>query len=280
MGEMMPELPEVETITNDLIAAGMVGARIKKANVYWERSIAVPKADLFVHRMAGETIENIFRRGKFIVFSLASKDSLLIHLRMSGRILITRSGEQRGKHQHVIISCENGRDIRFHDTRKFGRFYLVDDADAILGKLGPEPLAHNFKWPQLKKILSSRKRMLKPLLLDQKMIAGLGNIYVDEALWEACIHPLTLSNALSDPQIQALFRAIRRVLLKGLRHRGTALGKGAGNFTPIGAVKGKNQNHLKVFRRQGHPCPRCRETIVRQVVGQRSTHICPACQRV
>jgi formamidopyrimidine-DNA glycosylase len=122
--------------------------------------------------------------------------------------------------------------------------------------------------------------MIKPLLLDQHMIAGLGNIYVDEALWEASIHPLTLSNALSDKQIKTLFKAVRRVLQRGLRNRGTALGKGVSNFKPIGRKKGANQHQLKVFRKHGSQCPRCKETIIRLIVGQRSTHICPLCQSV
>lgn len=274
----MPELPEVETITKDLIAAGLVGVQIKRAEVFWDRSIAVPDPAVFVDQIAGQTIAKIFRRGKFIVFGLASKESLLIHLRMSGRMLISPAEALRDKHQHVIISCQNGWDIRFHDPRKFGRVYLVDDADKILGNLGPEPLDNNFKWIHLKDILNSRKRMLKPLLLDQRMIAGLGNIYVDEALWEARIHPLTPSNLLSDRQIKRLYKSIRLVLGRGLRNRGTALGSGASNFTPVGPEKGKNQHKLKVFRKQGNPCSRCRKPIIRIIVGQRSTHICPSCQ--
>lgn len=276
----MPELPEVETIASDLIAAGLVGVRIEKAEVFWERSIAVPNSTVFIERIGGKTIEKISRRGKFIVFSLNSKDNLLIHLRMSGRMLVAPSQELRSKHQHVILKCQDGRDIRFHDPRKFGRFYLVDNASEIIGDLGPEPLADSFKWDDLKKILISRRRMIKPLLLDQRMIAGLGNIYVDEALWEASIHPLTLSNTLIDRKIKSLHRSIRIVLKRGLSNRGTALGRGASNFTPVGPAKGKNQHELKVFRRQGNPCPRCRESIIRIVVGQRSTHICPSCQLV
>lgn len=274
----MPELPEVETITNDLIQAGLIGVHIQTAAVFWQRSIAVPAVGTFTRRIGGAMIANISRRGKFIVFALASGDTLLVHLRMSGRMIITSSQASRGKHEHVILACEDGRDIRFHDPRKFGRFYLLADADEILGDLGPEPLAQSFKASHLKQILLSRKRMLKPLLLDQKMIAGLGNIYVDEALWEAGIHPLTPSHTLIDSQIKKLFSAIRRVLRRGLSNRGTALGRGAGNFIPAGNSPGRNQGQLMVFRKQGTPCPRCNETIIRLLVGQRATHICPLCQ--
>jgi formamidopyrimidine-DNA glycosylase len=276
----MPELPEVETIIHDLIDAGFVGIGIKEAKVYWDRTIAVPKVAEFMNSIAGVTIENIYRRGKYIVFCLSNRSFMLVHLRMSGRLIMASSNESRGKHQHVIISCQNGLDIRFHDPRKFGRFYWVKDLHQILGRLGPEPLDHDFKWTQLKRILSSRQRMIKPLLLDQQMIAGLGNIYVDEALWEARIHPVTPANALTNYQIKGLFSAIQKVLKRGLRHRGTALGKGMNNFFPIGPGKGKNQHYLKVFRKHNTPCPRCREMIIRLIVGQRSTHICPLCQPI
>jgi formamidopyrimidine-DNA glycosylase len=276
----MPELPEVETITLDLIHAGLVGVGIKAGEVFWKRSIAVPKPDAFTRLITGRTIENIFRRGKYIIFNLNPKSHLLVHLRMSGRILVVPSAEAREKHQHVIIQCQNNMDIRLHDPRKFGRVYFVKDVNEIVGRLGPEPLSKSFTWTKLKQILISRRRMIKPLLLDQHMIAGLGNIYVDEALWEASIHPLTLSNALSDKQIKTLFKAVRRVLQRGLRNRGTALGKGVNNFTPLGRKKSTNQHQLKVFRKQGSKCPRCKETIIRLIVGQRSTHICPLCQPV
>ncbi len=274
----MPELPEVETIVRDLIAAGLTGRRIQAASVFWDKSIAVPGVDVFISRMAGATITRIYRRGKYIGLELDNKDTLLIHLRMSGRIVLENAGTPRGKHQHVIMACAGGDEVRFHDPRKFGRFYLVKDTGDLLGRLGPEPLAADFKWQHFKKILKPRKRMIKPLLLDQHMIAGLGNIYADESLWEAGIHPATPSNLLKDNQIKKLHHAIRKVLRRGLKNRGTALGNGLSNFNPVGAERGKNQTQLNVFRRQGQPCPRCRETVVRVVLGQRSTHICRTCQ--
>ncbi len=274
----MPELPEVETIAKDLIAAGLIGERIKKATVFWNKSIAVPEVEVFISRMTGVSITRIFRRGKYIGLELDNKDTLLIHLRMSGRFVLEKAGTPRGKHQHVIMSFAGGYEVRFHDPRKFGRFYLVKDANELLGHLGPEPLASNFKWHHLKKILSSRKRMIKSLLLDQHMIAGLGNIYVDESLWEAGIHPTTPSNILDDIQLKRLYKAIRKVLRKGLKNRGTALGHGQSNFNPVGSEGGKNQTQLNVFRRQGHTCPRCQDRVVRVVLGQRSTHICRTCQ--
>jgi formamidopyrimidine-DNA glycosylase len=148
----------------------------------------------------------------------------------------------------------------------------------VLGQLGTEPLEPSFSTKTLKNILTSRKRLLKPLLLDQTVIAGLGNIYVDEALWEAGLHPCRRSHTLSDTEVKALRRTIPRVLKRGLKNLGTSLGTGKANFYSIARHRGRNQDQLKVFRRTGTPCPRCRQPIERIVVGQRSTHICPHCQ--
>jgi formamidopyrimidine-DNA glycosylase len=178
----------------------------------------------------------------------------------------------------VILSFTDRRQLRFHDTRKFGRFYLTADAEKILGRLGPEPLATGFTQKNFTQRLRPRKRMLKPLLLDQTFIAGLGNIYVDEALWESKIHPSRIAASLSESEIRALYRAIPRVLKRGLKNMGTSLGTGKPNFYSIAKHQGRNRDELKVFRRTGQPCHRCQATIRRIIVGQRSTHICPKCQ--
>ena len=201
-----------------------------------------------------------------------------MHLRMSGRLHLTSGESARKKHEHVILSFRSGKQLRFHDTRKFGRIYLTSDADKILGRLGPEPLADGFTRKILAQRLRPRRRQLKPLLLDQTFIAGLGNIYVDEALWESQIHPCRIAASLNDDEIRALHRAIRRVLKRGLKNLGTSLGTGKANFYSIARHQGRNRDELKVFRRTGRPCPRCRTTIQRLIVGQRSTHICPKCQ--
>jgi formamidopyrimidine-DNA glycosylase len=173
---------------------------------------------------------------------------------------------------------ENGRQLRYYDPRKFGRFYLVENTADVIGHLGPEPLSRQFTAAALGLRLAARNRHLKPLLLDQGFLAGLGNIYADEALWHAGLHPLTRSSALNEKQVRRLHRAIRRVLRKGLANFGTTLGRGAANYYSLERGAGGNEEKLKVFRRQGLPCPRCRTTIQRLVVAQRGTHICPACQ--
>ena len=280
MWSAMPELPEVQTIVNDLNAADLIGRRITGARVFWPRTIAEPTPQSFCRRITGSTFEAIGRRGKYLVFALSDGNTLLLHLRMSGRLHLTSADAPRIKHEHVILSLGDGRQLRFHDPRKFGRLNLVKDPGRILDRLGPEPLAAGFTAQALGKMLKSRKRMLKPLLLDQSFIAGLGNIYVDEALWESGLHPCRLASTLTKPEIKALRLAIPRVLKRGLKNLGTSLGTGETNFYSVANRRGRNKDQLKVFRRTDLPCPSCQTTIERIVVGQRSTHICNKCQKL
>ncbi len=274
----MPELPEVQTIVDDLNAAGLVGSTISTARVYWQRTIAAPSPQEFCRRVRKRRITSISRRGKFIVFNLNGNETVLLHLRMSGRLNLVSKNVKRSKHEHVTISFTDGLQLRFHDTRKFGRLYLAKDTAPILGRLGPEPLAQTFTAGHFTESLKARKRMMKPLLLDQHFIAGLGNIYVDEALWEAKIHPCRISATITTAEAGSLHRAIRRVLKRGLRNLGTSLGTGKTNFYSVAKHQGRNRDELRVFRRTGLPCPRCKTTVDRIIVGQRSTHICPKCQ--
>ena len=276
----MPELPEVQTIVNDLNAADVIGPTISGAKVFWPRSIAEPSPRSFCRRVKGQQFTAIGRRGKYLVFELSAGDTLLLHLRMSGRLHLVEAGTPRIRHEHVILSFEDGRQLRFHDPRKFGRLNLVKDPGRILNPLGPEPLAREFTARALGRLLKNRKRMLKPLLLDQTFIAGLGNIYVDEALWEARLHPCRLASTLAKPEIKALRLAIPRVLKRGLKNLGTSLGSGETNFYSVASRRGRNKDQLNVFRRTDLPCPRCQTKVNRLVVGQRSTHICPNCQNL
>jgi len=275
----MPELPEVQTVVNDLKEAGFVGAVITRADIFWPKSICGLSAATFRRRIKGRTIAAIRRRGKFIVFDFCDDGHLLIHLRMSGRLLVKTTGLPCLKHEHVVLNF-NDRQLRFHDTRKFGRIYLVRDANPILGRLGPEPLDSSFRAARFTDMLKNRNRMIKPLLLDQSFIAGLGNIYVDEALWDAGIHPQKIAATLDARETKALYLAIRKVLRRGLKNLGTTLGNGQTNFFSIAGYNGRNREQLKVFRRNGLACPRCRMVIKRIVVGQRSTHICERCQKL
>jgi len=175
----MPELPEVQTIVNDLNAADLIGVPISGAEVFWARTIAEPSAALFCNRMKGRKFTDIGRRGKHLVFETDNDSTMLLHLRMSGRLHLVPADAPRIKHEHVIIKFEDKRQLRFHDTRKFGRIHLTNDPARILGRLGPEPLDKGFTVKVLADRLRRRKRRLKPLLLDQAFVAGLGNIYVD-----------------------------------------------------------------------------------------------------
>ena len=274
----MPELPEVQTIVDDLIAADLVGRTITSAAVSWERSIAQPSVAKFIRRIRGLQILGINRRAKFIIFNLAKDLDLLIHLRMTGRLELVAPQSRRTSHHHVWFNLDNRRQLRFQDTRKFGRLYLVGSAARFLAHLGPEPFDRRFSAAAFYQRLLRHQRMLKPLLLDQRFVAGLGNIYVDEALWDARIHPLRKSHTLSRTEVKRLHRAVRKVLRRGLRNLGTTLGTGETTFYSIAQNRGRNRDALQVFRQDGLPCPRCRKPIERIVVGQRGTHICRSCQ--
>jgi formamidopyrimidine-DNA glycosylase len=275
----MPELPEIETIARDLIAAGIAGRTITGARVFWDRTIAEPAVPEFCRRIENRRIAGVVRRGKFLVFDFSGGGHLLMHLRMSGRLNLVVAEAQRLPHEHVIFAFADGSELRFHDTRKFGRIYLMEETERVLGRLGPEPLECGFTPMALFKGLRRRRRQVKPLLLDQAFVAGLGNIYTDEALWEAKIHPRRLSDSISRKEAEALHAAIRKVLRRGLKNLGTSLGTGKANFYSVGRRRGRNRDALQVFRRTGQPCPRCSAPVRRIIVGQRSTHICPRCQK-
>jgi formamidopyrimidine-DNA glycosylase len=199
---------------------------------------------------------------------------------MTGRFNLCPPETEISKHEQLIFILDNGLELRFHDTRKFGRVYPVADPDQILGMLGPEPLDPNFTFNLFKSRLKTRKRRIKPLLLDQTFIAGLGNIYVDEALWAAKLHPELIAAELSTEQTKRLYDGIRAVLAQGIANNGTTLGLGMPHFASLGKRRGDNREFLQVFRRTGRPCFRCGQAIQRIIVGQRSTHICPNCQRL
>jgi formamidopyrimidine-DNA glycosylase len=277
---IVPELPEVQTVVDDLKRAGVVGDRIQRAAVFWPRAIAAPAAPEFCRRIAGRRVVRIDRRAKYLVLELSGGLHLLIHLRMSGRLVWAEPGADArpGPHDRVHLLLGSKRRLCFRDPRKFGRLHLLSDPSPVLGPLGPEPLEAAFDAACLARILAPRRRALKPLLLDQRVIAGLGNIYVDEALWEARLHPLQPAGSLSRRQVQALWRAIGTVLQRALSRGGTRLGEGQGNFHALQPRQENGSDALQVFRREGAPCPRCGRTLVRTVVCQRGTHTCPRCQ--
>jgi formamidopyrimidine-DNA glycosylase len=226
----MPELPEVQTVVDILNKKQVPGRPITGAAVYWSKTIASGSPVDFCKNIQGLTIRRITRRGKYIVLHLSGEMTLLIHLRMTGRLNWVPKDNPRNRHEHVILEVGPAHSLRFQDTRKFGRITMTRAPETILDTLGPEPLEKNFTVEWFTRMLQTRNRQIKPLLLDQRFLAGLGNIYVDEALWEAGIHPQRISRSLTRPEVDALHRAIPHVLKKGLRNLGTSLGKGKVNF--------------------------------------------------
>lgn len=277
----MPELPEVETIKNDLVRAGLCARAIRSADIFWHRTLALPSAVEFQKQIKSMKIEKLSRRGKYLILELTGREPwfLIMHLRMSGRIDLKETGFVPRTHDRARLVLDDGSQLLFHDTRKFGRWYFVNDAEKIVGKLGIEPLDKNFTVDWLAKKIKGKMRALKPFLLDQTFIAGIGNIYADEALWYAKLHPETNSAKLKDEEIKALHAGIVKAIELGIRNAGTSMGVGKANFYSVGGKRGGNQEKLKVFRRTGEKCPRCSEKIIRIVVGQRSTHLCCDCQK-
>ncbi len=272
----MPELPEVETQCRFLRRAGIITLPITGVTVTWERTLGGLARESFAGRLIGEHVSGILRRGKFIVIELSSGDSLLVHLRMTGSLVLRDSGSDVDIHDRVIINFGD-IELAFHDPRKFGRIVLTSDPTDLLGKLGPEPLDDELTQESFHVMLQSKNRQIKPLLLDQGFIAGLGNIYTDECLFLTGIHPQRVSSTLSVKEASVLLQSIRQTLLTGISNGGTSLGGGEGNFRSGGSY-GANADALQVFMRTGKPCFRCGTLIERAVIGQRATHFCPHCQ--
>lgn len=265
----MPELPEVETIVRDLNQAGLVGTIFTGVAILWDKTLDSSAAQELLHKK----VVHIARRGKWIVFTLEPTLYLFVHLRMTGRF-----GYRPGPSDRVIFHFSDQKRLYYHDTRKFGRMIVTRDPALVIGHIGPEPLSPEFTPQSFYQQLQLKKRALKPLLLDQSFLAGLGNIYVDEALFYARLHPQTLSQALNREQAHRLHEGICYVLQRGIRSEGTSLGRGKTNYARLSGARGSHQHLLQVFRRTGEPCPSCQTPIQRIVLAQRSTHLCPQCQ--
>ncbi len=270
----MPELPEVETIARNLRqgstgSPALVARRILSAHLLWERSLAEPSPAEFTSRIAGQKIDQIGRQGKFLTFQL-SRDWLLFHLRMSGDLRVRPTGSPPETHDRLVLDLDGGLSLAFNDTRKFGRIWLLDAMDRVVGNLGPEPMEDGLTGEAFFTRLHATRRQLKPLLLDQTFLAGLGNIYVDEALNLAKLHPLTPANRLTERAASRLLESIRLVLGDGIRRNGASI-----DWVYRG---GDFQNYFRVYQRTGEPCPECGTLIARITVGQRGTHFCPHCQ--
>jgi len=282
----MPELPEVETVARDL-RPRIVGATIVGARTSWARTLRTHDPIPFGDAVAGRTVESVGRRAKQLVIDLSGEAALTIHLKMTGQLFVVPADTPEDPYVRLVLELADGRELRFRDIRKFGKVGLYGrdpitgdlvaevGGAAVFAAIGPEPLAEEFGIHDFRRRLRRRKGRLKPILLDQSFLAGIGNIYADESLWRARLHPLRTVPTLRPPDERRLYESVRAVLTEAIERRGSSID----DYTaPDG--DGSMQERLDVYQRTGEPCPRCGRPIKRIIVGARSTHLCTWCQRL
>jgi formamidopyrimidine-DNA glycosylase len=270
----MPELPEVEYVARQL-RRELIGRHFTEARVRWHGTVQGMEPRDFEARLHGRRVLAVGRRAKYLLLDLDDATTLVIHRGMSGNLVFAAHGED-DPYARVAFTLDDGRTLLYSDPRKFGRLALVatQDLPARFARLGPEPLDPSFTTDELVARLAGQRRTLKALLLDQRIVAGLGNIYADEALFRARLHPLRTGASLSRIEVERLREGIQKVLLSGIEHGGTTFGRHRDVFNEAG----RNLEHVEVYRRAGEPCPRCGRAIERITVAQRGTHFCPHCQ--
>jgi formamidopyrimidine-DNA glycosylase len=282
----MPELPEVETVARDLRPL-ILGETITGARSSWARTLRSHTPEGFAEAVAGRRVASVGRRGKQIVVDLSGDAALTIHLKMTGQLFVVPAETPMDPYVRLVLELADGREIRFRDVRKFGKIGLYGrdpvtgdlvtevGGGAVFAAVGPEPLDPDFTLRDFRQRLRRRSGRLKPLLLDQAFLAGIGNIYADEALWRARLHPLRTAGTLRPSDERHLYEAIRSILAEAIERRGSSID----DYTaPDG--DGSMQERLQVYQRTGEPCPRCGRALKRIVVGARSTHFCSWCQRL
>lgn len=273
----MPELPEVETIARGL-RQQILDKKIIDCKINYEGIIEYPPEHKFRKKMKDTYIDEIKRRGKYLIIRLSGGSDLIFHLGMTGKLLVKSDKEKVDKHTHLIVKLNDNKELRFNNIRKFGRVYLVKSREwekaGGLSRLGPEPLSDDFTLEIFKNGFKNRTTYIKSLLLKQDFIAGLGNIYTDEALFEAGIAPDRRSNTLSEEEKENLYKAIIKILEKGIKYCGTSFS----DYVDSNGVPGSFQDKLKVYGQEGENCPFCDEKIIKEKIGGRSSHYCPKCQ--
>ncbi len=269
----MPELPEVETVKNELLPH-VIGRRITGVTLLWEGIVKEPAPDEFRTGVIGQTITEISRRGKYLSLSLSGGDTLIIHLKMTGSLIVKKNNEEPPKYTRAVIHLDNDTDIAFRDPRKFGVLRLVKDRNSIIGKLGPEPFDEDFTPQVLSRILVKRKTPMKALLCEQHLIAGIGSMYADEALFAIKVHPVKSGESLSQEEIEHLYQAIREILWEAIENKGASVDT---YYRPDG-TKGTAQYQFKVAHRFKEPCCTCGTPIERIKVRGRGSYFCPKCQ--
>ena len=273
----MPELPEVETIKNDLNKA-LKGRKIIKLKFYDWAKMLKPSPEAVKKAVEGKKIRDFGRRAKLLLMHLDDHGTTVaLHLKLSGQLILRKSTDSPDRFTHIVLELDKGGELRFNDLRKFGFMKVVEskqDLEKLLSEFGPEPFTPDFTLEKFKEILTKSARAIKTVIMDQSKIAGVGNIYADEALWRARIHPEKPSSKLTDRELKDLYEAISFVLKQGVVDRGTSVDQ----YLDAHGDEGEHARNLKVFRQNGKPCPRCGTEIKKIRVGGRGTHYCPSCQ--
>jgi formamidopyrimidine-DNA glycosylase len=274
----MPELPEVETIRSRL-APALTGRRFEHVQIFDPRLTRPEPPEAVASALEGERIVGVGRRGKYLVFAFASGRHLLVHLRMTGNVLHPApAGPEADPYVRAVVNLDNGSDVAYRDVRRFGTWALLEPGELdeyfAARRLGGEPLERSFTSKALAKALAGRRAPVKAALLDQRAAAGIGNIYADEALWYARVHPLLPAGDLGDVEVAALRRGIRKALELGIARQGATLR----DYRGADGEQGRMQNEFRVYGRAGEPCPRCGTPIEKIRAGGRGTWYCPACQ--
>jgi len=270
----MPELPEVETVKNQL-APHIIGRTITKVTLHWERMVKGQDAAEFLRLVTGQKIMDMTRQGKYLIVHLSNGSKLIIHLKMTGSLLLGKNDAEPPQYTRAIIHLDDGQNVFFRDPRKFGVLKLLKDTKEIDAKLGPEPLGEEFTLKYFTEGLAKRTAPIKAFILEQKFIAGVGNMYADEALFLARIDPRRPANTLKKTEIRRLFDAIHEVLLAGLKYGGASV---VTYYHPDGTV-GTAHQHFNVAHNQKKECPVCGGPIERVVVRGRGSYYCPKCQK-
>jgi formamidopyrimidine-DNA glycosylase len=267
----MPELPEVETIKNELLPH-VLGRTITDVVIFWEKMVRRPAPAEFRLRLIGRRIEALSRRGKYLFFHLDNGEVLVMHMKMTGSLLVDPADD---RFTRAVIRLDDSKALHFWDPRKFGKMWLEENEAAVSDQLGPEPLDADFTPAVLGRLLHGRKAPIKPVLIDQTVIAGIGNMYADEALYAARLHPLKPAGELSPQEIERLHRAIQKVLRKAMAHKGASVR----NYIRPDGAPGTAHYEFVVAHGVGKVCPHCGGPIERIVVRGRGTYLCPRCQR-
>lgn len=274
----MPELPEVETIKEDMVRK-IKGRRINKVDIKDEKSVKIPSGREFKRRVEGKTIQDIKRRGKYLILNLNSYELLIFHLKLTGRVLFFSPGEKEPDYSRVVFVFSNGSKLFFTDVRRFGEIYLLtrDEIDKVpaIKSMGPEPLSPEFTARKLKEKLKGKRGKIKPALMNQAVLAGVGNIYSQEALYRTGIHPERNISRLTDREIEAIYHTLVEVLKEAIQHRGSSVDA----YVDLNGKEGGHVPYLQVYGREGEKCPRCGSFIKKKKISGRGTYFCEGCQK-